>query len=508
MLRTESYKKGVIFSTGLNIVARGVGFINTLVLAYYFGANASTDIYFMVLSIVMIITGIINMIDFLILIPEAMKLREKESEEASRRFLNFFICLYACIGLLIALVVIASPVFFYSVFSKFDSLILHQNNKILYVGSTIILFQLLNNLLNAILSSYKFFTTSILTGLINSLFAIVITVCFHRQLGIVGTISGIAIGYVINFILLASVLKYYQKWKFSQVGWMKKKIIWKNIGIVQLNILPIWLRNYVTLYLLSGLESGIITSVNLAQQVTLILEALLISQVLSVVGIKFSECYSKKDFDKAAELFTDISKILIVFILPLVILVVLYSNEILYFIFAKKSFNENVRTNIELALKYLIVLMPFSMLNSLSTRLFASFQAISKTLVPSIISHSIFLILAVLLITNFGFIGYLYSQIAGFAVLMFLFYIILKKEFPIIKFNEIILFVFKQALFNLAAALCIFQLNKYIFFLNGIALLIIVFLIQYIFTVIINQRNLYISQLFKKIYAFTYKGNR
>jgi putative peptidoglycan lipid II flippase len=111
MLRSESYKKGLFLSTGFNIIARGVGFVNTLILAYYFGANASTDIYFLVLSVAMIITGIINGVDYYILIPEAMKLRERESEDSSRKFLNFFICLYACIGLLIASLVIVSPVF-------------------------------------------------------------------------------------------------------------------------------------------------------------------------------------------------------------------------------------------------------------------------------------------------------------------------------------------------------------------------------------------------------------
>ncbi|MBK6634358.1 MAG: hypothetical protein IPG38_08605 [Chitinophagaceae bacterium] len=87
MLKTESYKKGVVVSTMLNILVKGIGFINTLIIAFYFGANAGTDIYFFVLSItVLVTTGMLNGIDSIILIPQAMKLREREGEEKSRNF--------------------------------------------------------------------------------------------------------------------------------------------------------------------------------------------------------------------------------------------------------------------------------------------------------------------------------------------------------------------------------------------------------------------------------------
>ena len=147
MFRVESYKKGMMYSTGLNIIARGIGFVNTLIIAYYFGANASTDIYFMVLSVALIISSVINGNDYLILIPEAMKLRERESDMSSQKFLNFFLYAYACIGILLAILIIGSPLFFYSLFSKFDKNILIDNSKILYVGAVIFLFQFLNNFL-------------------------------------------------------------------------------------------------------------------------------------------------------------------------------------------------------------------------------------------------------------------------------------------------------------------------------------------------------------------------
>jgi hypothetical protein len=39
MLKTESYKKGIIYSTGFNIIAKGIYFLNTLMISFYFRAG-------------------------------------------------------------------------------------------------------------------------------------------------------------------------------------------------------------------------------------------------------------------------------------------------------------------------------------------------------------------------------------------------------------------------------------------------------------------------------------
>jgi putative peptidoglycan lipid II flippase len=43
---SESFKKGFARSSFLNFFSKVVGFFNTIVIAYFFGANTTTDIYF------------------------------------------------------------------------------------------------------------------------------------------------------------------------------------------------------------------------------------------------------------------------------------------------------------------------------------------------------------------------------------------------------------------------------------------------------------------------------
>ena len=134
IFKTESYKKGLIFSTSLNIVAKAIAFLNTLIITFFFGANTTTDIYFYILSVALLITNTINGIDYFVLIPQAMKLREQKSEKASQEFVNFFIYAYLLIGLGMFLVGLFGPVYFYTFFSKFNTELLNSNKQLLYLG--------------------------------------------------------------------------------------------------------------------------------------------------------------------------------------------------------------------------------------------------------------------------------------------------------------------------------------------------------------------------------------
>lgn len=506
MLKTESYKKGVVVSTLLNVFTKGTGFLNILIIAFYFGANAGTDIYFFVITITALITtGMLNGIDSIILIPHAMMLREREGEAASRNFLNFFILLYFIIGVVIFFVIIASPALFYNVFSKFPPDMLEQHKYLLYAGSVLIFFQLINNLLAAILSSYKYFTVTILTSLVTSVFSIVITIFFHRQLGIAGTLAAVAVSYSINFLFLLALMKLRLKWKFSRFKFVRHKQIWGNIGLMQLNILPVWLRNYVTLFLLTGLGEGIVSSVNLAQQVAGIIDTLIIAQVLSVAGIKFNELYAKMDLTSLNEIFIRVANYLLLLLMPVVLVTFFYADDIATLIFKRGNMANRSLETVALCLKYLILLSPLMLLNSICTRIFSSTQVIRQGLLYSLIAHIIFLLLTVGLINWLHLKGYLYSMLAGYIVLIFLFYRLFKIKLNQIDFARVLKYGFKQLVINLIIALPVFIILKKLTDINYIILLFIAAFMQVLAIVIINRKQLHFSKIKGLLYGFRNK---
>ena len=438
MLKSESYKKGLVFSTSLNIVAKGIVFLNTLILAYFFGTTTSTDIYFYVLSVALLITSTINGIDYLVLIPESMKLREKEGEKNSQHFLNFFTWIYAGIGLLIALLILLSPTLFFNFFSKFDTSHLQNNKQLLYLGAIIIFFQLLNNFLNAILVSYKYFTVPIITGLINSILAITLTLLLHKNMGVTGTMIGMSLGYIINFILLILLLKKYQHWNFFIFRIVKNKILWKNIGLVELNILPVWVRNYIALYLISGLGSGVITSLNLGQLLASLPEVFILSQISAVIGIKFSELSAKENYIETNRLLVNLLNMLFVILIPLSVIMAVCNREIIQIVFQRGGFNVDSTTLTAFCFFYFSLLIPSRIYDVIFTRLFTSFQIYGLSTLIAVIGHLVITVITYFAITKFQLTGYFVTQMLGYYIIMpVLFYIILLVRLKKIETKKI-----------------------------------------------------------------------
>lgn len=458
MLRIESYKKGILFSTTLNFLAKGVGFINTLIIAHYFGTNAGTDIYFYVLSIALVITSTINGIDFLILVPEAMRLREETSVKESQKFINFFVFLYLLIGLAFTIAVLISPISFYSIFSKFDANLLSNNSKLLHVGSVIIVFQLLNNLLAAVLTSYKYFTASILAGLINSLFAIVFTMILHDEIGITGTMIGVAIGYIINFFILVFILIRFQDWQFSNVSWMKKKEVWSNIGLMQVNILPIWVRNSVGLYLISGLGKGLLTSVNLGQQLSNIPEVLITTQMLAVGGIKFNELFAKHNHSELNVTFLKLCESGIYITMLVAFSSFLFAEEIVKILYSNSEIGDTGLTNIETAFRYFIFCLPVKFISTVSTNVLTASQKIRSIFGLSITTHIVVTIVMIILVNNFGLTGYLVGINVHFYLFFFLFYPIIRRVVPFISYYHVFRMAILNMLINVVVYLIVFSL--------------------------------------------------
>ncbi len=461
MIKSESYKKGVVVSTLLNVFAKGIGFLNTLIIAYYFGTNIQTDIYFFVFTVALLLTGIINGMDGLILVPEGMKLREQEGETASQEFYNFFVYLYAGIGLLLATVIFISPGFFYSLFSKFETQALEQNSNLLYIGIIIIVFQLLNSLLSTILISYKYFSATILTGLINSVFAITFTLVFHSKFGIAGTLLGISIGYAINFILLILIMKRYQKWDFLRVKWMKKKEVWGNIGLMQVNVLPIWIRNTIALYLLSGLGHGIITAVNLGQQVSAIPDILIIAQLISIASIKFNSLSALKSHEELNAIFLRVCEWGISITMFISFVFILFSTELIGLLYGRNSITPDSLRNIEIVFAFSIACLSVKFIASICTNLITSAQKVRATFFMSVITHSLVTIAIYFLIQYFGLIGYLVGINLHFYLFFLFFYVLLKKTMPYIEYRKIFKLFFVNLLNNAIVFSLIFTLYYY-----------------------------------------------
>lgn len=89
------YKRGAILSSGLSLIAKGVAFVMQILIAYYYGANSDTDIYFYLFGLSTLLGSIIQSTTTSILIPQAIYLRNNSSHKEEMGYLNAF-CIHYC----------------------------------------------------------------------------------------------------------------------------------------------------------------------------------------------------------------------------------------------------------------------------------------------------------------------------------------------------------------------------------------------------------------------------
>ena len=170
MLKTESYQSGILFSTFFNLISKAVLFVNSVLIAFYFGAQEKTDVYFFVFSSITFIAYFFSALNTTVLIPESMRIREKEGDKMAMAFLNRFFYLLLTAGVLFIIVAFWKPIYIYGIFSKFPEGVLEANFNLLAVGIPILGMMILTNYCTEILASVKFFSIPMIAQLINNLF--------------------------------------------------------------------------------------------------------------------------------------------------------------------------------------------------------------------------------------------------------------------------------------------------------------------------------------------------
>ena len=175
----------------LSVLAKITALCQQLLIAYFFGANTGTDIYFYLLNVTYLLTGTLQSICTSVLIPHAMLVRSNKSQYENILYLNSFLCLLVLTFGVLFLLLAFLGVDFMAVITKFSIPEITSNISIFYLFLVATLLMLLNVFLAEVLVSYKYFTFSVLTSLIVNLGIIIFILLFYNTLGVASMFIGI-----------------------------------------------------------------------------------------------------------------------------------------------------------------------------------------------------------------------------------------------------------------------------------------------------------------------------
>lgn len=438
-LSPESYKKGLVWSVLFNLINYGLRLSNFLVIAFYFGSNDQTDIYFYLLGFFLIMTGFFIMLNNSVVIPESMRIRKQVNNKKSVEFLNFFIALYFIALIVIALFVALFPIQSFGLVSKFKHLTLADNISLFLFALPLIVLLGVNRLLTDIFTSYRFFTIPMVVGSIEGLFSILFVVLFHNVLNIKSALLGSLLAGTFNVTMLLWLMKYKLRWRFT-FRWIKiEKRIWKNVLYAQVGNVTSLLTSYFPLYIMSGFGAGVITSLNYAQQISDAPNKFAIQQFSVVSGIKFNELHANKNsLGELNSTFIRVSNFLLFWMFPISSFLFFFTDDLVGLLFGYTKINSENLQNIALLLKYLGLLAPFVVINTMISRLFMATHKIKESYWYQVAMNILLLPMLYVLVKQLGLKGYPVAMLVFHCINVIAVYFLSKRFFKFLDYKKIL----------------------------------------------------------------------
>ena len=266
ILKSETYKKGIIYSSLFNVGGKSVAFIQQWLIGYYFGTHSDTDVFFFTYNIILFISYFFLNFTTSVLIPEGMKIRNQESDEKSKLFLNSYIQTYGLIGILLAIISLLDPISIFSIISSFPDNVITDNLTLITWCLPLIFLNITVSIMTEILASYKYFTAPNLVTFINYTFGILFIVFFHDSLGINVIAIGLIAGYLLNFFIILHFMHKVLHWKFIQRPHFRIKQVFGSGIYSQAGYIVYLVALYVPQYIFSQLPAGSLTAINFADK--------------------------------------------------------------------------------------------------------------------------------------------------------------------------------------------------------------------------------------------------
>jgi peptidoglycan biosynthesis protein MviN/MurJ (putative lipid II flippase) len=452
ILKTESYRKGIAFSTALNVVARLLSFLNNVTIAFYFGANASTDVYFYVIGAVFLLTGFITGFSQSILIPESMRIRKQDGEKQAMKFLNFFFLLFFIMAAAVSLVLLLHPVKFFSLLSGFDVQVLIRHGDTLLMAVPLILLMVMVTFLTDVLTSYKYFTLPMIASMINSFFSIVFIVLFHGRMNVQSVVLGLLCAHSINLVLLIAILKNRCAWSFTFSFFPVAPKTVKDIFYAQAGNLATTLSSYVPMYLLSGIGAGVIATLNFGRMAAELPSQVITKQFSAVTGIRFNELHAQGEEQAFSETFLRTARFLIFILIPVSGMMWLFSEEILTLLFKRGAFDSRSVEDSAAFLRLFTLSVSLAGIDTLVARMYMAAKKIKQSFIYQVIFNVFSIGLLFVLVRPYGQLAYPLSVFVCYALNLFVQFFYLRRVIPYIRYGRILPYFFLVLAINVAVA--------------------------------------------------------
>ncbi|MDR1124397.1 MAG: hypothetical protein LBL61_07500 [Elusimicrobiota bacterium] len=433
----STYKQGAALSVGATVAGKIFSTINSLLIAFYFGINAKTDIYFYLLLIAGVLNGWMQGVNTGVVVPQFMHLRLKNAREAMG-FANFFIYLYAALLAAVAVLCFAFPRGALGLISAFGSEQINNNLNMAGLGALYFASLFMMTFLLSLAEAHKLFKLYFLMPL-NGLLALLLLLC-------AGKVEAVMWGYTAAYVIIAAAclaaLKKNARWDFgAKRGRFGKKFV-QDFWACQPNNAAWAALLYAPLLLISAWPAAV-SAVSYARMISDSAVDVLASKINGVAKIKITAAAAARDYEQAARTLMRTDILLMAALAPICVFTSFYAPDIVRVLFMRGSFGAGDALDAAALLSLFILAVPMISLNNNFANMTAALRVVKEVAPRYTLFAVVFTLAFAGAVKSWGPTAYPMTFLLMYLLLMLLNIITARRYAPFLGYGRHLLYMLK-----------------------------------------------------------------
>jgi len=336
-------KKTALFIMIITLFSKFLGFGRDIILSYFFGASNISDAYLISLTIPSVIFGFIGVGIVTAYIPMQSRIIRESGEEAGSEFTSNFTNI---ILMLVTMILLIGMVFTEPIVKLFALGFSGEILELTIKFTKISLFGMYFTALISIYSGYlqikdNYIVPALIGFPLNII--VIITIIIASQGNYIILALGTLLATASQFFLMVPFIKK-QNFNYTLAFNLKDDRIIKTLYIAlpvvigtsvnQVNIL-------VDRTIASSLAVGGISSLNYANRLNLFIQGLFVTSIITAMYPMISSYASNKNFEGIKKALQESINIITIFVLPITIGTMIFSNEVINLLFGRGAFDDN-----------------------------------------------------------------------------------------------------------------------------------------------------------------------
>ena len=395
--------KAIFSLFSIALLSKFLGLVREMVVAYYFGADINTDIYFLAANLAANVLYAVTTSFGIAFVPIYLQ-RKAENESAAGVFAGNIFILYFFSSILLSLVLILFAPFIAKLlapsYGPEQLRLLTQYLRIIMAG---IAFALATGLFQNLLNAEKRFVFGGLTGIIFSLSAILLILFLSPYLGILALVISLPAAYLIQFLVLGSR-------SFSFMRFRRHPGLFRDAGQLCMFTLPLLLSNsavelnqIIGRVLATGIGEGIVSALSYSNLILVCITGVFGMSIVTVYYTEFSR--KVQDLKEVRRLFVSGTVTITAVLLPIAILMAVQSKNIVLLLFGRGAFREQAAVNAGIGVQWYSLCIITIVLRLFTDRIFLALKDSKMTMKIYLLESGSNILLAIILSHYWGFPG-------------------------------------------------------------------------------------------------------